>query len=472
MIRGLTTRAKMPLFVNFLVFLLLSLVAAELVNIAIVLTLPRPEPEFYSVAEVEQALLSGAAPAHPASGGGPPPLIIGTRADPPKSQRIGEYQARIERRIMRDIGAAPGNVVFFRPVRGPMFLRPPPAPPPGPSDRRWAGGAGGRLGFPAGLGGPGRADSQILMIAPFTVALKVADGSWRVVETRRRGLLDPWEQQILIWFLVSAAALTPLAYLFARSLSAPIAAFASAAERLGRDPNAPPLEVRGSAEIGVAAQAFNEMQGRLRRYVEDRTSMIGAVAHDLRTPLTRLRFHIEEVPEDVRAKMAADIAQMDAMVAEVLSFVRDASQHGAHARLELSSLLDTVADQFAELGADVSVQHAERAVVEGDSLALKRMFANLFDNAIKFGGRAYARLRRDGDAFVVDIEDGGPGLPTGELETVFEPFRRAEPSRSRDTGGMGLGLTVARSIARAHGGDVTLDNLAEGGLLARVRLPV
>ncbi len=185
-----------------------------------------------------------------------------------------------------------------------------------------------------------------------------------------------------------------------------------------------------------------------------------------------MRFHIESAPPEIRAKMAADIAQMDAMVADVLAFVRDASQTTAHAKLELSSLLDTVADEFAEMGADVSVQHSERAVVEGDSLALKRMFANLIDNAVKFGGLARAQLHRDEDTVVVDIEDEGPGLPIGDLEGVFEPFRRAEPSRNRDTGGIGLGLTVARTIARAHGGDVILDNRIGGGLLARVRLPI
>jgi len=160
------------------------------------------------------------------------------------------------------------------------------------------------------------------------------------------------------------------------------------------------------------------------------------------------------------------------MVADVLAFVRDASQTTAHAKLELSSLLDTVVDEFAEIGADVSVQRTERTVVDGDSLALKRMFANLIDNAVKFGGLARAQLRREEETVVVDIEDEGPGLPVGDLESVFEPFRRAEPSRCRDTGGIGLGLTVARTIARAHGGDVILDNRVGGGLLARVRLPI
>jgi signal transduction histidine kinase len=200
--------------------------------------------------------------------------------------------------------------------------------------------------------------------------------------------------------------------------------------------------------------------------------MIGAVAHDLRTPLTRLRFHAESAPPALRGKMADDIAEMDAMVAATLAFVRDATQTGTRAKLELRSLLDTVVDGFAEQGRDVRLNPGETMVVEGDSVALKRMFANLIDNAIKFGGLARVSLAAGGGCALVEVEDDGPGLPEADLEAVFEPFRRAEPSRNRDTGGIGLGLTTARSIARAHGGDVTLGNRLGGGLQAFVTLPL
>jgi signal transduction histidine kinase len=251
-----------------------------------------------------------------------------------------------------------------------------------------------------------------------------------------------------------------------------MAAFAEAADRLGKDPNAPPLELKGPAEIGVAARAFNDMQERLKRYVDDRTSMIGAVAHDLRTPLTRLRFHAESAPAALREKMADDISEMDAMVAATLAFVRDATQTGPRARLELHSLLDSVVDGFAEQGRDVRLQPGESVVIEGDSVALKRMFANLIDNAVKFGGLARVDLKVEDGVALVEVEDDGAGLPEDELEAVFEPFRRAEPSRNRDTGGIGLGLTAARSIARAHGGDITLSNRRGGGLKALVSLPL
>jgi signal transduction histidine kinase len=170
--------------------------------------------------------------------------------------------------------------------------------------------------------------------------------------------------------------------------------------------------------------------------------------------------------------MAADIADMDAMVAATLDFVREAGQAGPRTRLELSSLVERVVDDFTEMGRHVSVERTEPAVIEGDSLALRRMLTNLIDNAVKFGDAAETRLHCEDGAVLIDIDDRGPGLAGEDLENVFDPFRRAEPSRSRDTGGIGLGLTVARSVARAHGGDVTLANLDGGGLRARVSLPL
>jgi signal transduction histidine kinase len=223
----------------------------------------------------------------------------------------------------------------------------------------------------------------------------------------------------------------------------------------------------------MAVRAFNVMQNRLARYVEDRIAMVGAIAHDLRTPLTRLRFRVEQVPEDARAKMEADIAEMEAMVTGVLAFVRDATRKAEHRPLELSSLLESLADDMSETGLDVSIERAERVVLDGDPLALRRLFNNLLDNAIKFGRRARVRVYPDGGAAVVEIEDDGPGAPEAELDRLFEPFYRCDYSRSRETGGgIGLGLAVVRSIARAHGGDASLIGCEGRGLTARVRLPI
>ena len=453
-----------PLFVPLLALVLVSLAAAELINTVIVLVLPRPAPAVHRLSDLEQ-VLGGASLA----GRDAEFLTVDLRRTPPVMPGGGEFRARIEQRIARDLGVTPDMVAFtpFSPRSGPMTSLAPPG-----LARRASAQPFRRAQRMAELVQPGLSAQQSVLLDPFQLALRQPDGQWRAIESKDRGLLDPWRQRIFVWFMASALAMTPLAYLFARRLADPIRAFAAAAERLGRDPDAPPLQIKGPAEVGMAARAFNEMQDRLRRYVHDRTSMIGAIAHDLRTPLTRLRFQAESAPEELRARMAADIAEMDAMLTATLTFVRDAAQGGEHARLELPSHLERVVDEYAELGHDVRLDHADPAVVLGDSLALKRLFANLIDNAVKFGGSARLRLLCTPHTATVDVEDHGPGLPDAELERAFEPFRRGEPSRNRDTGGMGLGLAVARSIARAHGGDVTLANLPGGGLRARVLLPV
>jgi signal transduction histidine kinase len=310
------------------------------------------------------------------------------------------------------------------------------------------------------------------LVSPFEVAIQRPDGKWTVVRPQPAFGLNAWQQRIALWFVLSALAMAPVAYIFARRLAAPIRIFASAAERLGRDPRAEPLVLTGPAEIRAAVGAFNEMQGRLRRYVEDRTAMMGAIAHDLRTPLTRLRFRIEGLPEEQRAKMSSDIDQMEEMISAALNFVRDTTRPGERTPLELSSLLESLCDEMAETGAATEVESGEKVVLEGDPMALRRLFSNLLENAVKFGGRARTRVFRDESNAFVEIEDDGPGIPPADTERVFEPFYRREPSRSRQTGGIGLGLAVVRSIARGHGGDVALVNRAGGGLTARVQLPL
>jgi two-component system OmpR family sensor kinase len=206
--------------------------------------------------------------------------------------------------------------------------------------------------------------------------------------------------------------------------------------------------------------------------VKDRTAMVGAVAHDMRTPLTRIRFRIENLPEPQRSKIIADIDQMDAMISAAMAFVRDATDPAERRKLELVSLVETVADEMAETGLTVSAEGTGPVVIHGDPIALRRLVTNLMDNAVKFAGHARARVYEEGGSAVVEVDDDGPGVPESEREKLFEPFQRGEPSRSRATGGSGLGLAVVRSVARAHGGDATLENRIGGGLRARACLPL
>jgi signal transduction histidine kinase len=264
-----------------------------------------------------------------------------------------------------------------------------------------------------------------------------------------------------------------------RQLLIPVRLLAEAADRLGRDvANAPDLPERGPRELVTAAAAFNTMARRVRRFVEDRTFLLSAIGHDLRTPITRLKLRAEYMEDDEqRQKMLADLDEMEAMVSATLAFGRDVTTSEPVTRLDLPALLRTILDEAADGSAthsnELSYEGPEHLAVQGRALGLKRAFTNLVSNALKYGDAAFITLRAPGRHSVqIDIDDQGPGIETADQETVFEPFRRLETSRNRETGGSGLGLSIARNILRAHGGDIQLINRPEGGLRARVTLPV
>ncbi|MBN8758426.1 MULTISPECIES: ATP-binding protein [Variovorax] len=306
----------------------------------------------------------------------------------------------------------------------------------------------------------------------FIAAVYTREGSWVVVQPVPESFPNAWQRRVLLWFLIAAAIVAPAGWWFSRRLVRPITGFARAADQLGRDPAAPVLALEGPAEIGRAAQAFNRMQARLRSFVDDRTVMIGAISHDLRTPLTRLRFRIEDVPDDVRAGMLEDVEEMESMIGSVLGFIRDASVVSARERMDFASLVEDVVEQAVFVGKDVLLlQRTEHAQVEVDVIGMRRVLDNLIENAVKYGNQARVRLFTDGPDVVVEISDRGPGLPPDELERVFKPFYRTPQARSSRAAGSGLGLAVCRSIARAHGGDVVLKS-GSHGLLAQVRVPL
>ncbi|MDQ8029698.1 MAG: ATP-binding protein [Brevundimonas sp.] len=310
-----------------------------------------------------------------------------------------------------------------------------------------------------------------LTFAPFTASVQQDDGQWATVEPPH-SLLSPWQQRVLLGLLISMLLLAPLVWWMARRLTRPIRVFADAAERLGADPEAEPLKPSGPKEVRTAIHAFNDMQASLRNHMRQRTQTVAAIAHDLRTPLTRLRFRAEQAPDAVRERMAADIEEMDALIAQAMAFVRGETTPEHREVLDLAALTADCAAGFAETGADVLFEGGAPLPVLADPAALRRALGNLIGNAVKYGGRTRVKaFARDGAAFVT-VEDDGPGLPEDELDAVFEPFRRGEQSRNRETGGAGLGLTVARQAARAAGGDVTLANRAEGGLIARLQAPL
>ena len=310
-----------------------------------------------------------------------------------------------------------------------------------------------------------------LTFAPFAASVLQPDGRWATVEPPQ-GLLSPWQMRVLLALGISLLLLAPLVWWMARRLTRPIRVFAEAAERLGADPEAEPLTLSGPSEVRTAIHAFNEMQASLRDHMRRRTQTVAAIAHDLRTPLTRLRFRAEQAPEAVRDRMAADIEEMDALIGQAMAYVRGEAAPDRREALDLDTLAADCAAGFSETGGAVTFDGGGELAVEADHASLRRALGNLIANAVKYGGAARVKaFAQDGRAVVL-VEDEGPGLPDDELEAVFEPFHRAERSRSRETGGAGLGLTVARQAARAHGGDVTLANRTGGGLTARLTLPL
>lgn len=312
----------------------------------------------------------------------------------------------------------------------------------------------------------------------FAASLRLPDGPWlnlRVQVPPPR----PWHSEtFLIAFLVMTITAAALILWAVRRLILPIRALAEAADRLGRDVNAPPLPERGPTEIATAAHAFNTMAERIRRFVRDRTQMLAAISHDLRTPITRLRLRAEFMEDDEqRRKMLADLDEMEAMITATLAFARDEAAAEPTVPLDLAALCRTVLDEATDAQPEAAERVAyagpERLVVMARPMALKRAIANLVGNALTYGGAARLALvpSAAGQPLRLTVDDDGPGIPPAELESVFQPFRRLEASRNRETGGTGLGLPIARNILRAHGGDVVLRNRPEGGLQAVVTLP-
>ena len=303
------------------------------------------------------------------------------------------------------------------------------------------------------------------------VALRQADGRWRVATVPVEPFPTVLEQQIFLLLALGVLVLLPLAFLFARALAAPIRRFSEAAQRLGSDTSAPPVVREGPPEMRQAVDSFNAMQARINRLLQERTQMIAAIAHDLRTPLTRLTFRLDGLPSPLAEKVDADIQEMKTMISAALDFIRDRSLGVHRHRLDVRLLVESVVDDLADIGHDVTVQPGTAITIEGDPVALRRAVINLVENGLKYGERVRLRLRGTGDGCVLEVDDDGPGIPETMQQQVFEPFFRLEASRNRDTGGIGLGLATVRAIVLDHGGTVALRNRKDGGLRAVVSLP-
>ncbi len=310
-------------------------------------------------------------------------------------------------------------------------------------------------------------------------ALQMPDGNWLVISSQLPGPDALQGTEFLIAFVLMTFLAAAMTIWAVRRLTAPVRTLAAAAEALGRDVNAPPLPEDGPSEIAAAAAAFNTMAGRIRRFVDDRTLLLTAIGHDLRTPITRMRLRAEFMEDDEqRAKMLRDLDEMEAMVSATIAFGRIASPNEPVSPIDLAELLRTVLDEAGDAAPEIadrlSYEGPDHWTVRVRPQAFKRALTNLVGNAIKYGDSAYVRLvrpNRTGGNLQIEVADNGPGIPPEDMERVMQPFQRLETSRNRETGGVGLGLPIARDIARAHGGDLTLANRPEGGARVTLTLP-
>lgn len=303
----------------------------------------------------------------------------------------------------------------------------------------------------------------------FVLAQHMPDG-WKVVQARQGANMRWYAITLSLMAGIFVILLLP-AYWVARRITQPIRLMAEGVAR-ERPEHADLLPLTGPPEIRAVGAAYNDMRARIADYLTERTAMLVAIAHDLRTPMTRLSFRLEQLPDGPRAKAQADVQEMRAMVTDLLDFMRGATEGTVRVRIDLSAIIDTLADDLADMGQDVAVTNSPRAVVRGDAIALRRCICNMVDNAVRYGGSARISLLVEGNHAIIHVDDDGPGVPPDIIDRLCEPFYRGEASRNRETGGVGLGLSIARAIAEAHGGSVQFANRAEGGLRVTVTVPL
>ena len=306
----------------------------------------------------------------------------------------------------------------------------------------------------------------------YTVQIALQDGSWVTFDSYLSPQAAALPLRLALTLLILLGTVIALSLVAVRWVTGPLTQLATAAEELGEDINRPPLPETGPSEAQRAARAFNSMQRRLSRFIADRTRIFTAMSHDLKTPITRLRLRAEMLDDEVlRAKFTKDLEDMESMVTQTLDFMRDANALEAVQRVDVMALLESLQNDYGETGHRVEVEGSAPQPYPGRPLALRRCLTNLMDNAIRYGGSATLGVEDAAERLTIRVLDNGPGIAAQDMEQAFEPFYRAEASRSRDTGGTGLGLGIARNIARAHGGDLVLRNRPEGGLEAILTLP-
>jgi signal transduction histidine kinase len=309
---------------------------------------------------------------------------------------------------------------------------------------------------------------------PRKVGIVLPDGAMLSANLLKDWQRPFWGGPWMMTLLFAVISLTLLGLWAARALTAPLSSFARAAEEFSLDGTAAPLPERGPEEIRSVAKALNRMRQRITALIDDRTKMLAAISHDLRTPITRMRLRSEFIEDDGhRSRMLHDLDQMRSMLESVLSFLRNDRKLESMTLVDIASTLQLITDQFTDMGHKASYEGPEHAMATVRPDDLHRSVTNLVENAVKFGAEAIVRLIASPDVMTIEVEDDGPGISDARKDVMLEPFVRGDDARNMDeASGFGLGLSIARSIVLAHGGELSLHDREPHGLIVRIRLPV
>ena len=388
---------------------------------------------------------------------GRPPSIALVVSDAPVNAPGFTGQSELAERASEYLLAVDPSISSIRLSKGPInnlpsVLR------EGPM-RRWAVGFNGRQKRD-------RPDEAILL------SMKLENNKWAnaAVPVRARGVFPPFAL-LLQTITLYLAVLIPLA-LVARRIAQPLNALQQRVRDGGLTGDRPPMEPRGPSDVRDLIETFNAAEERLSSLLTEKDVMLGAIGHDLKTPLASLRVRIESVDDDSeRTKMAASVDEMVIILDDILMLARVGKSAEAVQPTELGALIDTALSEFPD---DANIEVAvlsQRFVAPVRPVLIRRALRNLVSNALQYGGNANIGVTRAGNCILITVDDNGPGILADQLQKIFEPFARTETSRNRASGGSGLGLTIARAIAQAHRGSVTLTNRAEGGIRATLSLP-
>jgi signal transduction histidine kinase len=305
------------------------------------------------------------------------------------------------------------------------------------------------------------------------VQVRLQDGSWAIFDSQLQPEAWTWPYRAMLSVLVLIVTVVLLAVFGVRWVTRPLKNFSIAATELGKNINRPPLPETGPLEVVQAAKALNGMQTRLSRYLHDRTRILAAMSHDLKTPITRMRLRAELLDDEpIREKFIRDLSELEKMVTGTLDFMRGIETTEVIQPLDINALIESLQDDARESGHSITLIGHVSAPYPCRPQAMKRCLSNLLENAIKYGSSAQVQVMKLPASLHIVISDQGPGVPEHELERLFDPFYRLESSRNRDHGGTGLGLTIARSIAEQHGGTLTLKNGFQSGLECHLDLPL